>query len=308
MDAVAQRWRDGRDGFVLDLDRGLFTPADYEVVHTRHHAEARAFVEQHHYSSSWPSATEVFELRRHEQLVGTAIFSEPGGPAVLHKWFEGAEAESVELGRLVLLDEVHFNAETWFASRATDILWREGYTGIVSFSDPLPREMADGHILTPGHVGVTYQAWSAIYTGQTRRERQWVFADGTVFPSRCRTKIRAYAAGKPDKVCEGWRYAAKALVAHGASPFVFEHGDARAAAWCDQWLAVLATPRVHPGQHRYLKAKRGAPLRALRRRLEALKVPQLAYPQLDAATLLARARMNEQRRAARRIQVEATVQ
>jgi len=35
MTEVAQRWREGRDGFVLDLDRGVFDPSGYEVVHIR---------------------------------------------------------------------------------------------------------------------------------------------------------------------------------------------------------------------------------------------------------------------------------
>lgn len=298
---VAQRWRDGRDGFVLDLARGLFSSAGFEVVHTKRHVDPRAFVEQHHYSASWPNAIEVFELRRAAALVGTAIYSEPGGPAVLTKWFPGHEATSLELGRLVLLDEVAFNAETWFMARCAEVLWQEGYTNIVSFSDPMARETADGLVLTPGHIGGIYQGASAIYTGTTRREAQWLFADGTVFPSRCRTKIRAYAAGKPAKVCEGWRYAVKALLAHGAPPWTFEHGDARAAIWCDEALAALTTARVHIGQHRYLMPRRGAARRDLKKRLAVLKVKPKAYPKVDAAILIARARMNEQRRAAREL-------
>jgi hypothetical protein len=284
----SQRWKLGRDGFVLDLERGLFSPSDYEVVHVRGHAEARAFVETHHYSASWPSAIEVFELRHHELLVGVAVFSEPGGPKVLPKWFPGHEETSVELGRLVLLDEVSFNAETWMLTRAFEVLWRTGYTGIVSFSDPMPRSLRSGRVIFPGHLGTTYKAKGAIYTGRTAREKVWTFDDGTVFPSRCRTKIRAYAAGKPPDTCSGWEYAARRLVQYGAPPFAFEHGDPGAASWCDAALARLARVARHPGQHRYLWARRGGARRDLERNLERLRVPPLPYPKLDEEQVRAR--------------------
>ncbi len=276
--AVCQRWRDGRDGFVLDLSRGVFDPTGYEVVRVRPQADAKAFVLRHHYARSMKGGGVVFELRRHAQLVGVIVYSQPGGPAVLGAWFPGREQEAVELSRMVLLDEVPFNAETYFLARTREELWREGYSGVVSFSDPMPRDLATGGFVFPGHVGTSYAAASAIYLGQSGRETQWLFADGSVFPLRCRTKIRAYAAGKPEKVRQGWAYSVEALIARGAPPFTFEPGDPAAVAWCDDALARFARQRVHPGQHRYLWAKRGGARRDLLRHLERKGIKSLPYP------------------------------
>lgn len=288
---IASRWRDGRDGFVLDLDRGIFDPRGYEVVHAKKHGDAHAFVHDHHYAGTSKGGGVVFELRRGPLLVGVAIYSQPGGVAVLPAWFPGHEKTSLELSRLVLLDEVPFNAETWMLARTREVLWREGYTGVVSFSDPMPRDLADGDFIFPGHVGTTYGAASAIYTGTTGTETQWLFDDGTVFPLRCRTKIRAYAAGKPDRVCGGWRYSVKALVAHGAPPFTFAPGDEAAAAWCDQALGKFARRRIHPGQHRYLWAKKGGARRDLERHLDKLGVKPLPYPTVPPEIVAAKLRM-----------------
>jgi hypothetical protein len=216
------------------------------------------------------------------------VFSEPGGPRVLSKWFPGQEDTSLELGRLVLADAVGFNAETWTLARAFDVLWREGYTGIVSFSDPMPRYLRSGDVIFPGHIGTTYAAKGALYTGRTARESVWIFDDGTVFPARCRTKIRAYAAGNPLRKCTGWEYAARRLERYGAPPFAFEHGDPAAAGWCDAALARLARVARHAGQHRYLWAKRGAARRDLERNLERLGVRPLPYPTLDEEQVRAR--------------------
>lgn len=288
MAEVAQRWRDGRDGFVLDLERGVFDPRGFEVVPVRAHAEGQAFVRQHHYSRAWKGGGIVFELRRGPDLVGVALYSQPGGAAVLPAWFPGHEKTALELSRLVLLDEVSFNAETYMLARTREVLWREGYTGVVSFSDPMPRERGDGSFLFAGHVGTTYAAASAIYTGQTSQETQWLFADGTVFPARCRTKIRAYAAGKPPARRQGWRYAVGALLAQGADPFTFAPGDHAAAVWCDVALARFARRRRHPGQHRYLWARRGAARRDLERHLAKVGAASLPYPKVSPEIIAAK--------------------
>lgn len=288
---VAQRWRDGRDGFVLDLERGVFDPRGFEVVHTRAHAEGQAFVRRHHYSRKAKGGGQLFEIRRGADLVGVAIYSQPGGAAVLPAWFPGHEKTSLELSRLVLLDEVPFNAETWMLARTRETLWREGYTGVVSFSDPMPRELRAGGFILAGHVGTAYAASSALYTGQTSRETQWLFGDGTVYPARCRTKIRAYAAGAPPARCQGWRYAVDALLAQGAAPFTFAPGDPAAAVWCDAALAQLARRRIHPGQHRYLWARRGAARRDLERHLAKMGAPRLPYPKLSPEIIAAKLAM-----------------
>lgn len=278
-----QRFRKGRSGFVLDLERGVFDPRGYEVVHAgRAHAEARAFIEEHHYAASWPTALDVFELRHHERLVGSLVVAEPNGPKVLPKWFPFPK-EAAELSRLLLLDEVPFNAESWFIARVFELLWRIGYAGLVSFSDPMPRERSDGTVVMPGHLGTTYMAASALYLGRTGREPQWLFPDGTVFPKRSRSKIHAYARGATARLCQGWSGAVDRLIARGAPPFTFAHGDPAAARWCDDALTALAVKRRHPGQHRYLFAKRGGPRKTLLKHLEDNRLPILPYPRISLA-------------------------
>jgi len=241
IDNATMRWKYGREGFLLDLERGVFNPSGYDVVRVREQSGSAAFVGEHHYSGTWKGGGLVFDLMHHAKRVGVAVYSQPGGPKVLGAWFPGHEKTSLELSRLVLLDEVPFNAETWMLARTRDLLWRDGYTGVVSYSDPMPRPRADGSLLFPGHVGTTYKAASAIYTGQTKGEAQWLFRDGTVFPSRDRTKIRAFAFGQD--TCKGWDYAKDVLLAQGAPPFEFAFGDERASAWCDSSLRASSSPR-----------------------------------------------------------------
>lgn len=289
------RWRNGRHGFVLDLSRGVFDPARYEVVHTRTHADASRFVRRHHYSGTTKGGGQVFELHRGGALVGVAVYSQPGGPAVLRAWFPGHEKSALELSRLVLLDDVPFNGETWFLSRTRELLWREGYTSLVSFSDPMPRERLDGTIVLPGHVGVCYAASSAIYTGQTGSDFVYLFGDGTIMPARAIAKVRAYAAGAPDHVAKGWRYATDALVAHGAPLFMFAAGDPRAETWIADALRTLTRKVLHPGQHRYFWTRKGGARKDLERHLAKKNVPVLPYPKVTAEIVAARAAAAAQR-------------
>jgi len=73
-------------------------------------------------------------------------------------------AESLELGRLVLGDEVPANGESWFVGQVFRQAALAGVRGVVSFSDPMPRAAADGTTITPGpYVGTIYQALNAVY-------------------------------------------------------------------------------------------------------------------------------------------------
>jgi hypothetical protein len=121
-------------------------------------------------------------------LVGVAVFSVPMSQAVIPKWLGVSASSGVELGRFVLLDEVPFNAETWFLARAVRVLRAElpELAGIVSFSDPVPRRDSSGALVMPGHVGTIYQARNAAYRGRTapilhtpRRRRRACAAAGT---------------------------------------------------------------------------------------------------------------------------------
>lgn len=160
-----QRWRDGKTRYRPAGE--VIKPREFEVGAIRGDQEARAFIERHHYLRSYPAARRRFGLFRKGSLTGVAVFSHPVNDRSLAV-FPGTASESLELGRLVLLDDVAANGESWFVSRCFDALRREGFVGVVSFCDPLPRQGEGGEVVFNGHIGVVYQALSAIYLGRSQ--------------------------------------------------------------------------------------------------------------------------------------------
>lgn len=213
----------------------------YEVAPIDGDAPAKAFVKRHHYSASYPSARRRFGLYGDSgALVGVAVFSHPCRDEVLKPF---AADVAVELGRLVLLDEVPGNAESYFVARCLDLLRREGFEGVVSFSDPLPRAALNGRVVMPGHVGKVYQAVNAVYRGQARGESLLLLPNATVMHRRALAKIRAGDSR--------WRSAIGPLLAAGAA----EPTDTSAAGlrvWLDAELPALVRRVAHPGNHKYL--------------------------------------------------------
>jgi hypothetical protein len=260
---VVQRWRQRRD---------LYRPAG-EVINTAHYEvapipddrTAKLFVEQHHYEGSFPAARHRHGLYWGGLLVGVAVFSVPMQGAVLDRLPCPREA-AVELGRFVLLDRVPANGETWMLARCFELLRREGIEGVVSFSDPMPRDDASGRVVFLGHIGNIYQSASATYDGTNRRHTVRLLPNGKVLGDRTIAKIRGHE--------QGWRYASEQLVRFGAAPLT-EHEDPR--AWLHTWLPQLTRTVRHPGKHRYLFGLDRAVKRALGRR------EQKAYPKLLAA-------------------------
>lgn len=115
---LCQRWVSGRHAWRPAGE--LFTPAAFEVAPMASAAEARAFVKAHHYSGSCSSTVRLHGLyARGGALVGVAVFSSPQADAVLRPW---TRKTALELGRLVLLDAVPGNAESWFVRRALDAI------------------------------------------------------------------------------------------------------------------------------------------------------------------------------------------
>lgn len=129
----------------------------------------------------------------------------------------------------------------------------------MSFSDPVPRWSAAGELVLPGHIGTVYQAHNACYLGRATPRTLRLLPDGTTFSARAAQKIRA---GE-----QGWRYAATALVRHGASaPRCLSSGypDAKElAAWLPAALAATTRRLRHAGNHRYAWALRRAARRFL---------------------------------------------
>lgn len=257
--SVVQRWRDQR-GSYRPAGETIVT-AHYEVAAIPDDTTARAFVERHHYSGAYVAARRRFGLYWGGLLVGVAVFSVPMQGKVLDRLPCPREA-AVELGRFVLLDGVPGNGESWFLARCFDLLHREGFEGIVSFSDPMPRIDASGARVFGGHVGTIYQASNAVYDGTNRAHTIRLLPSGLVISDRTIAKIR--------KREQGWRYASEQLVRAGAEPLA-ENGDAR--AWLAEWLPRLTRTARHPGKHRYLFGLD----RAVRRALPASQ----QYPKID---------------------------
>ncbi|EPH46910.1 hypothetical protein ABT390_33790 [Streptomyces aurantiacus] len=158
--------------------------------------EAKAFVLQHHYSASYPSAKERFGLYlaagAERRLCGAAVFGVPVSEAVLTKPLPELRPydESLECSRFVLLDECPANSESWFLARCFEALLTHGVRGIVSFADPVPRRSNTGALIAVGHVGTIYQASNAAYCGRATARTVKLLPDGTVFNSGVRAGSR----------------------------------------------------------------------------------------------------------------------
>lgn len=252
-----QRWRDRCDRY--RPARETITPRDYEVAPIVDDSTAKRFVVAHHYSGSYPAARYRFGLFDRSGLVGVAVFSHPVSPATLEL---APGAERVELGRLVLLDTVPANGESWFVARCFELLRGAGVDGVVSFSDPMPRRTAAGAVAFGGHVGTIYQALNATYLGQATPRTIRLLPDGAVMSARAIQKIRAGERGA--------RYALRHLLEAGAEP---PDGDIR--AWLRRELPRVTRAVRHPGNHRYVWA--------LDRRLRRFLPESKPYPKLNTA-------------------------
>jgi hypothetical protein len=276
---VVQRWRARRD---------LYRPAGEPIVASHYevaevdHSTAKRFVEQHHYLGTFPAARWCFGLFWGGLLVGTAVFSVPSNDRVITCVLPGAAVESVELGRLVLLDLVPANGESFFVARCFNLLRKEGLVGVVSFSDPVPRTTAVGATIFRGHAGTVYQALNAVFTGRGTARTLRLLPDGAVFSARAAQKIRA---GE-----RGMRYAAAQLVRAGAPPLDLERvSEEERRAWLRAAVAGVTRPLRHDGCFRYVWALD----RRARRHLPASQPPSLALP--DTVFFAAQSRFPSER-------------
>lgn len=243
-----QRQRDGQTSFRPAGE--LINTAAYEVAPIDGKGSdtiAKKFVQQHHYSGSYPAARERMGLYRGAELVGVAVFSHPSSEAVLAP-LPCDRLEGVELGRFVLLDNVPGNGESWFLARALEVLKGRGYRALLSYSDPMPRRTMTGELVLPGHVGIIYQATNATYTGRSGSELHVLKPDGTVLSPRSMTKIRRWERGALGAVDE--------LVAIGATPPTARDLETRDGRRAWMWREIFATCRrmPHAGNHRYVWA------------------------------------------------------
>jgi hypothetical protein len=257
---VVQRWRERRADY-RPIGEPIQT-SDYEVAAIPDDTTAKGFICRHHYSGSFPAARFRYGLYNGASLAGVVVFSHPANNLTLTNVFPGDPLESVELGRLVLLDDVPANGESWLIARCFELLRREHIVGVVSFSDPFPRTNMRGDIVFKGHIGNIYQASNAVYLGRARPDTMRLLPDGSVLSARTLAKIRGSE--------KGIRYGAALLHRHGAEP-LRRGEDAR--AWIERWLPRVTRTLRHPGNHRYAFGLN----RAAKRRLPASK----PYPKFN---------------------------
>jgi hypothetical protein len=119
----------------------------------------KEFVIQHHYSHGIHNGPMCFGLFHQGNLVGVCAFAAPSSENVRASIFGADHKNAVtELHRLVLLDEVPKNAESFFIVRALKELKKQRpyYNAVISFADP-----------TENHLGTIYQATNALYCGRS---------------------------------------------------------------------------------------------------------------------------------------------
>ncbi len=236
--AVCQRWRDRSARYRPAGE--VINPHAYEVAPILTDNEVKPFVVQHHYSGSFPAARFRAGLfARSGELVGAMVLSVPSSQATLTKAlpYDGGKAE---LGRLVLLDSVPANGESWFVTQALRLAREiKGIEFVVSDSDPMPRVDASGKRTFVGHIGTIYQAMNATYIGLTERRTRRMLPDGKVLNNVTIGKLRRRERGEA--------YAARLLMSYGASE---PAGDW--STWVTEAVNQISKPVRHTGNYRYL--------------------------------------------------------
>lgn len=260
---VVQRWRE-RVGSYRPVGETIIT-REYEVARVEISA-AKAFVLRHHYLQSFPAARRNFGLYRRGELVGVSVFSQGLNHTATVRELPGPAQLSLTLGRVVLLDEVPSNAESFFVAEAFHLLEREGFVGVASFSDPLPRvNLLTGKRMHVGHIGTIYQATNGNYRGKARSEWIHLLPNGRCFQNDSKTKVR--------HLKEGWRYSAQLLVDFGAPPLDLSRENS--VEWLATWMPEICRRVKHPGNHKYVWT--------LNRRHRKYLPPSLPYPKIRIA-------------------------
>lgn len=241
---ACQRWTDRRQSW-RHTSEGGFDPARY-AVEPIDETTAKGYVVANHYSGSYPASSQRYGLIDGDQLVGVCVLSVPVQTKTLTLPLPELEpfVESLELGRLVLEDEVPANAESWMIARVFEHAAARGVRGIVSFADPVPR-VVDGRVVTPGHVGTIYAASNATYCGRGTARSLVMLPDGTVLNDRSMQKIRRQERGH--------EHVERTLIRLGARPP--RAGESDMTAWL--WSAlddINATRLRHRGNHRFVFA------------------------------------------------------
>ncbi|MDX3075908.1 hypothetical protein [Streptomyces sp. MI02-7b] len=253
LDGLSQRWRQRRHSW-RHTSEGGFDPARYQT-RPLPSAPARAFVTEHHYSSSWPAIRLSYGLYdraaspRGGALVGVLALGVPMHATVLSGVFPDVTPyrSALELSRLVLLDSCEANSESFFVAKALHMAAAVGIRGVLAHSDPHVRQRTTPtgtEQYLPGHWGGCYQASNMSYLGKTRPRTLVMLPDGTILYDRSISKVRALEPG------------------HGGVERRLVQLGARARAprepgrqWISEALATIGATRLrHSGNHRYALA------------------------------------------------------
>ncbi len=265
----SQRWFRGRANYRPSQEP--IDPTKFTVEHLDRQI-AKAFIETHHYSHSFPYEITSFGLfhkpngLERSSLAGVASFSTASNPCTFDRWVGlSSFRQGCELGRFVLLDFVGGNGETFFLSRAFRLLKqaRPELLFVLSYSDPVPRlNIETGESSFRGHAGSAYQSANAVYCGRSDARVLTLGRKGETIPNRLLSKIRNDEGGA--------RYSAERLsIVSGVKRYAGESG----ASFVSRALASPLIRRVrHGGNHVY-----GFPLAADRREKAAiLRLPKVA--------------------------------
>ena len=257
-----QRWELGRESR---------RPAG-EVIRTSEYdvgplgpIEAKAFVELHHYSGSCSPTAHPFGLWRRGELAGAAVFGPlPSMNAHRRVFPTLTTLEAVTLGRLVLLDEVPGNGESYFVARCFELLRQRGIAAVESCADPEPRASSDGRRVHRGHVGTVYQATNGRYVGRTNHASLRLLPDGSVLSNRTQGKVHRGERGQSTAYEQLERFGAEPL-REGEDP----------GTWLCLWRGRLTRALRHRGNHRYVWALDRRRRREVVERFEALPYPKI---------------------------------
>lgn len=256
-----QRWR--RPG-------ELFSPGRYAVDGIDERI-AKPFVEQHHYSGSYPAGRFAVGLYGvFGRLCGVAVFSVPMNQHTIPKYAGLQPNAGCELGRFVCLPEVRYNGESWFLSRAFELLDREKpeIRAIVSYADPLERTQGAA-LVKPAHYGTIYQASNATFAGRSYARILTFAPDGSVVSNRAIQKLVNEE--------RGWEYVQRQLLRWGA---VSRAPGETLASWARRALATTPfTRRKHPGNLAYVFGLD----RRVKNQIRSLHHGGLPYPKKEAA-------------------------
>ena len=276
----AQRWREGRQYWVLD-GKDLFDPARYDVTAISK-TVAHEFTIRNHYSATFPATKlhyGLFEVAGPAPLlVGVVALGIPMRNLVLTNVFPYLvpNHEALELNRLVCAPSVGFNGESWFCARAFRAAAQHGVRGLVAFCDPMERwqKTPGGHRrYKRGHCGVVYQALGFDYLGRATPRTLDILPDGTLLCARSTAKVTGGERGHRGVIAR--------LIALGAPP-------PTPTEPVDEWLnqakrAVGVRSQRHPGNHRYaiqIGRTRGEPTRTV------IAMTARPYPKPESMLLL----------------------